>query len=226
MVQEHKGRALVNNENVTTRVATPKKRVRLLRNLFFRANPARSGPTSHYNMSGEQVRILYAQSYAQITLPGSEAGLQEKLIRIMEITETVDYDERLAGIENRLRNMDALVRGLIAEMLDLKTVTMATAHKEGEYTRQELVRGTSSQAPADSRATAEDSSETVVILPKAAPQAGTAAEAEPEMVRIMQADGTMKLEPRYGDKNTTSNSAGYGRSTKRSSALSRQESLR
>jgi hypothetical protein len=26
--------------------------------------------------------------------------------------------------------------------------------------------------------------------------------AEPAMVRIMQADGTMKMEPRYGDQNT------------------------
>jgi hypothetical protein len=31
------------------------------------------------------------------------------------------------------------------------------------------------------------------------------------MVQIMQADGTMKLEARYGDKKTVSTSAGSGR---------------
>ena len=48
---------------------------------------------------------------------------------------------------------------------------------------------------------------------------------EPTMDMIMQQDGTMKLEPRRGDKNYIVASAGYGRTKKGTSAKSKQGDL-
>lgn len=118
----------------------------------------------------------------------------------MEITETIDYEERIAGLENRIKYLDALVRGISAEMLELKAAAVAMTRDDRERSRQELrtgsvVRGTPLTAPAGSAG----SDESVVIIQKA-PKETPAAPPEPEMVRIMQSDGTMKMEPRYGNR--------------------------
>jgi hypothetical protein len=128
----------------------------------------------------------------------------------MEISTDNETEERIASLERRIRDMDALVRGLTAELLDLKTMAMAMSRQDAERGRQELKQGTGVritispplagpsttppvEVPADDR--------TVVIQPKGvSPADAPVATAEPAMVRIMQADGTMKLEPRYGKK--------------------------
>lgn len=120
-------------------------------------------------------------------------------MRIMEITPTGEEEERLAALENRVRNMDALVKGLIAEMLDIKTVAMAISRQDGELTSQEPEHGTVAAAPSAYAPVAVATDGSTVIRPKRSRQQDLpATPAEPRMVRIMQADGTMKMEPRYG----------------------------
>jgi hypothetical protein len=58
-----------------------------------------------------------------------------------------------------------------------------------------------------------------------AAEAEPEAPAEPAMDMIMQPDGTMKLEPRRGDKDYIVASAGYGRNKKGTSVKAKQSDL-
>jgi hypothetical protein len=127
----------------------------------------------------------------------------------MEISTTGEAEDRIAALEKRVRDMDALVRGLTAELLDLKTVTMAMSRDDGERSRQELKRGMvvrsatppAQEGPSASPSIAVTADGTTVIRPKGTRQQEvTDTPAEPAMVRIMQSDGTMKLEARFGNK--------------------------
>jgi hypothetical protein len=164
------------------------------------------------------------QPEAESPYPGNGHDTQETLITTMEITETIDEEARIAALENRVRYLDALVKGLVAELMDLKTVAMGMSRQDGERSRQErrqatVVRGTTPPAPGDpSDAVSSDGS--VVVRPKG--ESRQDAPAEPAMARIMQADGTMKMEPRYGDKKTVDTSSGSGRIPKGRSAGSRK----
>jgi hypothetical protein len=128
-----------------------------------------------------------------------------------EISTNGEADERIAALERRIRDMEALVKGLTAELLDLKTVTMAKSRQDGERSRRELnqgtvVRGTISPAlaepPASSSVDVPAGDRTVILQKGVSRQDGKDAPAEPAMVRIMQSDGTMKMEPRRGNKKT------------------------
>lgn len=142
---------------------------------------------------------------------------QEKLITIMEITETGVSEDRIATLEKKVREMEALVKGLVQELLDLKSISMTMTRESEVRSRQELkrgpiVQGTGAPGLSGSFATPSISSEgSTVIRPKGSRQPDVpAAPAEPEMVRIMQNDGTMKMEPRSGSGMINS-SGGYGR---------------
>ena len=53
------------------------------------------------------------------------ATVEEKLIPMMEISGTgAATEERIVTIEKKLRDMEALVKGLTQELLDLKSVAM------------------------------------------------------------------------------------------------------
>jgi hypothetical protein len=118
---------------------------------------------------------------------------------IMENSPTGEEEERIAALENQVRNMDALVKGLIAEMLDIKTVAMAISRQDGECNSQGPEQGTVVAAPSASPSVAVAADGSTVIRPKGSRQQDLpATPAEPRMVRIMQDDGTMKMEPRYG----------------------------
>jgi hypothetical protein len=188
----------------------------------------------HYIMSAVLVRVLYALSDAKITVSGNKRDCQETMMTSMEISTTSDADDRIAVLEKKVRDMEALVRGLTAELLDLKTVTMTKSRKGGERSREELkqgtvVRGTTLPATAGQSASqpeAVPADSVTVIRPRGARQQDAPVEtAEPKMARIMQADGTMKMEPRYGDKNSIDSSRGDGRTRKGASARSRQNPL-
>lgn len=127
----------------------------------------------------------------------------------MEILTTAEQEERIAALEKRVRDMEALVRGLTSELLDLKTVAMAMSRQDKERSRQEqkkgiIVQETLSPEPADapeSPATEAPAEEKIVIRPRSAQkQEEPAAPPEAAMVRIMQSDGTFKLEPRRGNR--------------------------
>jgi hypothetical protein len=141
----------------------------------------------------------------------------------MEISVNGEAEVRIAALEKRVRDMEALVKGLTAEMLDLKTITSTKPGKDKERSRQELtqgtvVRGTKIPVPAGPSASplvAVPPDERIVIRPKGAShQDAVTVTEEPEMARIMQADGTMKMEPRHGDKNSITSSSGYSRTKK------------
>jgi hypothetical protein len=146
-----------------------------------------------------------------ITFPGNEPDLQEKLITIMEISANGEAEERIAALEKRVRDMEALVKGLTAELLDLKTAARGMSRQQGERSRQELKQGTVVRSttppalagPSVSLPESDPADNVTVIRPKGAPRQDVPdAPAEPAMARIMQSDGTMKMEPRRGNKKT------------------------
>jgi hypothetical protein len=131
------------------------------------------------------------------------------MITIMEISTNDGAEERIATLERKIRDMEALVKGLTSELLDLKSIAMAMSRQDGERSRQDLkkgivVRGSLStggaEQPASPSVTAPADDSTVILSGKVSQADAPVSPAEPAMVRIMQADGTMKLEPRYGKK--------------------------
>jgi hypothetical protein len=156
-----------------------------------------------------------AEKSAKIKYLERELDQQEKLITMMETSLSAATEDRIAALEKKVREMEALVKGLTQELLDLKSVAMKMTKQSEERSRQELKKGTivagaSSQQTAQSAAPAGSGS--TIIRPKGARQAeAPAAPAEPAMDMIMQSDGTMKLEPRRGDKDYIVASAGYGK---------------
>jgi uncharacterized coiled-coil protein SlyX len=151
-----------------------------------------------------------AQTDAKIKFLEHELDQQERLIQMMENSAGED---RIAALEKKVREMEALVKGLTQELLDLKSVAMKMSKQTEERSRQELKRGPIVQSTQPSApAQFQSSSGSTVIRPKG--HAEPAAPAEPAMDMIMQPDGTMKLEPRRGDKDYIVARAGYGRNKK------------
>lgn len=145
-------------------------------------------------------------------------------MKIEEVLTPDAAEERVAALEKRVRDMDALVKGLMAELIDLKTTTMAITRQARERTSPGPVQEPVVAAPAESPSVGATSGGTTVIRPKGAGmQDAPAAPAEPAMARIMQADGTMKMEPRYGDKKTTDTTSGSGRMPKNRSVGTRKD---
>ena len=128
---------------------------------------------------------------------------QETLIRFMEIQESGKQDDRVAALERKTDEMDALLKGLMEEMLDFKALASSLARQSAAQYREEPAPEPVVQAAAPSpepgSAEAAPQEHRTVIRVKNAPKPD-AAPAEHEMVRIMQPDGTMKLEVRRGDK--------------------------
>ncbi len=156
-----------------------------------------------------------AQSDAKIKFLEHELDQQEKLITMME--SSGPSEDRIAALEKKVRDMEALVKGLTQELLDLKSIAMKMSKQTEERSRQELKRGPIIQGaqPASPSAPAAPSpGGSTVIRPKGRPSDTPAAPAEPVMDMIMQQDGTMKLEPRRGDKDYIVASAGYGKNKK------------
>jgi hypothetical protein len=159
-----------------------------------------------------------ALSGAKVTFPGHQLEQQEKL-RIMVISENDVSDARIRALENKIQNMEPLVKGLIGETLDLKSVFLTIGRVAEESSRQErmatmIVLDTASPSPmvrngSLSVPSLPDGSTGIRVGGACQPDI-PAAPAEPAMVMIMQPDGTMKMEPRCGDRNQTSSTAGYG----------------
>jgi hypothetical protein len=134
----------------------------------------------------------------------------------MEISETDVSDARIVALEKKVRDMEALGTGLINELLDLKSNVITMSKEADEYSRQELkrgtvVRGTASPGHAEQTASVTASPDgNTVVRPRSTRQPDApSVPAEPAMVLIMQTDGTMKMEPRCGDRSQTDSSGGY-----------------
>ena len=155
-------------------------------------------------MAHEDAKIKYLEH---------ELDQQERMIQMMEGSASED---RIAALEKKVKEMEALVKGLTQELLDLKSVAMKISKQTEERSRQELKRGPivqgTSGAPAEPAA--QSPSGSTVVRPKGRAPEAPAAPAEPIMDMIMQPDGTMKLEPRRGDKDYIIARAGYGQGKK------------
>ena len=144
---------------------------------------------------------------------------------MMETGSGAATEDRIAALEKKMREMEALVKGLTQELLDLKSVAMKMSKQTEERSRQELKRGPIVQQTPAPQAAAPSSSASgsTVIRPKG--RSEPQAPAEPVMDWIMQPDGTMKQEPRRGDKDYIVASAGYGRNKKGAAAKGKQSDL-
>jgi hypothetical protein len=112
-------------------------------------------------------------------------------------------EERVAALERKMKEMEALVKGLSDELLDLKSIAMRL-NKFSEERRQELKM----MKPA---VQVESTPGTVVMQKKGTAQERNVAPVEEEkrMDMIMQPDGTMKMEERRGDNHYIVASAGF-----------------
>ena len=151
----------------------------------------------------------------------------------METSTTDISEDRIAALEQKLTEMEAQVKGLIAELLDFRAIARTMFRETEERNRVELKRGPVVQGtlyqestdPSASPPAAPFTDGNTVIRPRFAHQPDVpVVPAEPDMVRIMQSDGTMKLEPRYGETKRIDSSGGYGRNRK-DAALSKQSPL-
>jgi len=137
-------------------------------------------------------------------------------------------EERIVAIEKKVRDLEALVKGLTQELLDLKSLVMKMSKQTEERSRQDLKRPVvqgAQQQPAAAAAGSMTPSSTVVVRKGSRQADAPAAPAEPTMDMIMQSDGTMKMEERRGDKNYIVASAGYGRNKKGTSVKGKQSDL-
>jgi len=127
-------------------------------------------------------------------------------------------EERVAALERKMKEMEALVKGLTEELLDLKSIAMRL-NKFSEERRQELKM----MKPA---VQAESTSGTVVMQKKGTTPERVAAPAveEKRMDMIMQPDGTMKMEERRGDNHYIVASAGFASRKKMGSSSDQKKS--
>jgi hypothetical protein len=136
-------------------------------------------------------------------------------------------EERIAAIEKKMRDIEALVKGLTQELLDLKSLAMKMNKQTEERSRQELkrVQAVVQDAPTPTAAPGGALGSTVVMRKGARASDAPQTPPEPVMDMIMQSDGTMKMEQRRGDKNYIVASAGYGRNKKGTSVKQKQGDL-
>ena len=87
-------------------------------------------------------------------------------------------NDRVNELENKVREMEALIKGLTNELLDLKSIVERMSSRMEEKRPPVLTRPQGR----------------VTVSPRGQPEAAPADEGE--MVRIMQPDGTMKEERR------------------------------
>jgi hypothetical protein len=137
--------------------------------------------------------------------------LDEKERRIQMMQDDVkapgnpgaESDERIAALEKKVKEIEALVKGLTEELLDLKAIAMRLS-RASEERRAELRRVQPGTQPAPG---AQAPAGTVVMQKKTRPADAPSGQAAPspqdeqgQMDLIMQPDGTMKMEKRRGDR--------------------------
>lgn len=124
-------------------------------------------------------------------------------MRDSEKTFASPEDERIYRLEQRLKELEALVKGVTEEMLDLKTVTMRLnraleAKADEERTERLKAKVLVEEAPEvkediPSRSAPAAPAQKRVATPAPAP---AQVENEQDMAMIMQNDGTLKRERR------------------------------
>ena len=148
---------------------------------------------------------------AKIRYLSQELDEQERKIHMMKDDAMApgnpgagSTEERIVFLEKKSKEIEALVKGLTEELLDLKAITMRLSRSA--ESRADIRRVQPAGQPG-APAAAPSSGSTVVMQKRgradatAAPAAQTPPAPEEQMDLIMQTDGTMKMEKRRGDKN-------------------------
>jgi hypothetical protein len=123
----------------------------------------------------------------------------------------VSTEDRFAVLERKMSDVEAHVKGLTQELVDLKSFTMKMSKQIEARDRQELRKGSPLKTTTPGSNAIPMSSSTV-FMSKGAGKPATPA--EPVMDDILQLDGTIEKEPRSGDKKPIDASVGYGRNKK------------
>lgn len=151
-------------------------------------------------------------------------------MKIMDYSGPDDAEERITALEKKCREMEVQVSTLLSELLDLKSVSMKMTRDAAQYQNRALTQDCDLQDTASpektepSPAGAPPVITTTVIRPKseAVPEVPVAEE-KPAMVRIMQSDGTFKMEVRRGDSTLRDSTGGWG-DNRKSTSLKRKNS--
>lgn len=122
-------------------------------------------------------------------------------MRDSEKTFVTPEDERIYRLEQRMKDMDALVKGLTEEVLDLKTITMKLyrafeARAEAEKAARAKVVVVEPQAAPAPEPVQRPAPQRQKPAPAPAPAPAPVEEDEAGMDLIMQPDGTLKRERR------------------------------
>ncbi len=138
-------------------------------------------------------------------------------------TTTAGEEEKIAALERKVHELDALLKGVTAEMLDLKSVTRKLARKLEDQESGGVIAPASGSGQMGhkprSRIVPDEEPVRVRQRPSSPPPAATPApEAEPpvdtsDMELIMQPDGTLKHERRNRNDYIVA-SSGYAPATK------------
>ena len=125
------------------------------------------------------------------TIPGEKEKNMEIPRNPSPATPPATPEERISALERKMKEIDALVKGLTEELLDLKSIAMRLNKVSEERGRVEL-KMTRPAAPVGT---------STIVVPKrpVTTQAARTPPPEPapdEMSMIMQPDGTLKPEKR------------------------------
>lgn len=147
-------------------------------------------------------------------------------MKIVDDSLPDDAQERIATLEAKCREMEKQVRTLLADLLDLKSVSMKMTRDAAHY-QSRIPAQDGDQLDTVSPAEAEPvpagtPGNTTVIRPKSASHPEVPVpEPAPAMVRIMQSDGTFKMEVRRGDSTPRDSSGGW-KDNQKSTSLKRK----
>jgi uncharacterized coiled-coil protein SlyX len=136
----------------------------------------------------------------------------------------VATEDRFAVLEKKMSDMEAHVKGLTQELVDLKSSAKKMSRQLEDRNRQELrgVHGHQAQTSVPEGNMFLSSSSTVMMRKDARK---TDTPAEPVMDNILQPDGTIEKEPRRGDKKPIVASPGFERNRKGAPVKARQSDL-
>jgi len=120
---------------------------------------------------------------------------------MMETSLSAATEDRIAALEKKVREMEALVKGLTQELLDLKSVSMKMTKQDEERSRQELKRwyivaGAPVQQAASPAMTPSSGARS--SGPKVRVRLTTGSPGRTRDGMIMADDGTMKQNPARG----------------------------
>jgi hypothetical protein len=139
----------------------------------------------------------------------------------------VATEDRFATLEKKMRDLEAGVKGLTRELVDLKSLSIKMSRQIEEYNRQNLkgspVIGESQTLTSVSGGQVAPTSSTTVMIRKGAKTPDKPA--EPVFDNILQPDGTIEKEPRRGDKKPIIASPRYEQNKKGTSAKAKQSAL-